>query len=97
MRKTIAPAILAVSLAFGAAAPAAAIDDFFKFGRLNVPREQWLSPSQVAEKLTQQGYKVTEIEADDGAYEVEMVDKNGVRIETHVHPATAELLPGYDD
>ena len=48
-------------------------------------------------KLSAQGYKVQEIEADDGAYEVEMVDKNGTRIETHVHPATAELLPGYDD
>ena len=33
----------------------------------------------------------------DWAYEVEMTDKNGVRIEAHVHPETGELLLGYDD
>ena len=49
---------------------------------------QWLSPTQIAEKLGAKGYKVVEIEADDGAYEVEMTDKNGVRIESHVHPKT---------
>jgi len=65
--------------------------------RLNVPRDQWLSPSQVSEKLAAQGYKVTEIETDDGTYEVDLVDKNGTRIEAHVHPATGELLIGYDD
>jgi hypothetical protein len=41
---------------------------------------------------------VTEIEIDDGAYEVEMIDKRtGTRIEGHVHPATGELMLGYDD
>ena len=31
-------------------------------------------------------------------YEVELIDKrNGPRIEAHVHPATGELLLGYDD
>ena len=48
-------------------------------------------------ELGAQGYKVSKIESEDGAYEVEMTDKDGVRIETHVHPATGELLPGYDD
>jgi hypothetical protein len=65
--------------------------------RLNVPRDQWLSPAQISEKLMAQGYKVTEIETDDGAYEVDLVDKNGTRVEAHVHPATGELLIGYDD
>jgi uncharacterized membrane protein YkoI len=40
---------------------------------------------------------VREIETDDGAYEVDVVDKDGVRMELHVHPATGELLRGYDD
>lgn len=65
--------------------------------RLNVPRDQWLSPAQISEKLSAQGYKVTEIETDDGAYEVDLIDKNGTRIEAHVHPATGELLVGYDN
>ena len=87
----------AFGLSLFAAAPAFAIDDWVGSNRLNVPRDQWMSPSEIGEKLSAQGYKVTEIESDDGAYEVEMVDKNGTRIETHVHPATGELLPGYDD
>jgi hypothetical protein len=94
MRAYLIAPVLALTL--GAAMPASA-DDWLKFNRLNVPKEQWLPPTQIAEKLAAQGYKVTEIEADDGAYEVEMVDKNGVRVEGHVHPATAELLVGYDD
>lgn len=86
-----------LALAVAAATPAVAADDSFKSGRLNVPRDQWLSPAQISEKLAGQGYKVTEIESDDGTYEVDLVDKNGTRIETHVHPATGELLVGYDD
>jgi hypothetical protein len=65
--------------------------------RLNVPRDQWLSPAQITDKLVSQGYRVTEIESDDGAYEVDLVDKNGTRVEGHVHPATGELLIGYDN
>ena len=53
----------------------------------------WLSPTQITEKLDQKGYKVTEIEVDDGSYEVEMTDKNGVRVDAHVHPETGELAP----
>jgi len=91
MRKFLAPALALLFIALatpGYADPAQ---------RLNVPRDQWLSPAQISEKLTAQGYKVTEIETDDGAYEVDLIDKNGTRIETHVHPATGELLIGYDD
>jgi hypothetical protein len=96
MRKTSLLTIVALSLAVAVPTAAFAIDDMFK-SRLNVPADQWLSPSAVTDKLTQQGYKVLEIKSDDGAYEVEMLDKNGVKVDTHVHPATAELLPGYDD
>jgi hypothetical protein len=65
--------------------------------RPRVPASQWLSPAQMVEKLTAQGYRVREIEADDGVYEVELTDKNGVRIEVDVHPATGAFLPDYDD
>lgn len=92
MRATLTASILALSLV-GAAAPAFA--DHHQ--RLSVPRDQWLSPTQISEKLATQGYKVTEIETDDGAYEVDLVDKNGTRVEGHVHPATGELLVGYED
>jgi hypothetical protein len=94
MRNYLIAPILALSLA-AAAFPAFA--DPAPGTRLNVPREQWLSPAQITEKLVAAGYKVTEIEADDGAYEVDLVDKNGTRVEAHVHPATGELLTGYDN
>ncbi len=91
MYTKIAAPILALSLTAATAAYADPVN------RLNVPVNQWLSPAQISEKLAAQGYKVTEIESDDGAYEVDLVDKNGTRVETHVHPATGELLVGYDD
>lgn len=94
MRNNIILTAVGLSLVAG---PAWAIDDWISGKRLNVPHDQWMSPAELSEKLSGQGYKVYEIEADDGAYEVEMVDKNGTRIETYVHPATGELLPGYDD
>lgn len=94
--KLILSAIL-LSAAIGVPAAAMAGDDAFESNRLNVPKDKWLSPTQITEKLDQKGYKVTEIEIDDGSYEVEMTDKNGVRVEGHVHPETGQLLLGYDD
>ncbi len=86
-----APLFAAAALTLAMLTPASASD------RLNVPADQWLSPSQLTEKLTAQGYKVHKIETDDGTYEVDLTDKNGVAIEANVHPATGEILLGYDD
>lgn len=90
----IAPAL---TLALAAAQPATVLADDHSSPRISVPRDQWLAPERISQKLGEKGYKVTEIETDDGAYEVEMLDKNGMKIEAHVHPATGELLVGYDD
>jgi hypothetical protein len=65
--------------------------------RLNIPPEQWLSVSEVIQKLKAQGYNVTKIEADDGVYEFDATNADGVYIEGHAHPATGEVLRGYDD
>ena len=88
--------LIASGLAVISATSAMASDDS-NSNRLHVPRDQWVSPSQMAEKLAAQGYKVHKIETDDGAYEVDMTDSNGVLMEVHVHPATGDVLPGYDD
>jgi hypothetical protein len=90
-------AALALSFAVGLPTAALAVDDILEMNRLSVPKSEWLSASEVAEKLRAKGYNVTEIEVDDGAYEVEMTDKSGTRIDAHVHPATGEVLTGYDD
>jgi hypothetical protein len=95
MRRYLVPTVFALSLA--AAVPALAADNEDGDSSLTVPRDQWLSPSEITDKLSAQGYKVEQIESDDGAYEVEMVGKNGARLETHVHPATAEILANDDD
>jgi hypothetical protein len=95
MRSTSLLTAITLSLA---AAPVSALPLNDEPNRVNVPKEQWLSPSQISEILSENGYKVTDIEIDDGGYEVELIDKNGMRIEGHVYvyPATGGLL-GHDD
>ena len=78
-------------LSFALASSALARDDDY-VGPLNVPRDQWLPISEVVKKLEGQGYRVHEIEADDGAYEFEATDQAGARVEGYAHPATGEIL-----
>ncbi|HVZ06207.1 PepSY domain-containing protein [Hyphomicrobium sp.] len=79
----------------GLALPAQA-DDHHK-NRLQIPPAKWLSVPQVLQKLKAQGYNVTKIEADDGVYEFDATNSDGVRIEGHANPETGEILTGYDD
>ncbi|MBA2125437.1 PepSY domain-containing protein [Hyphomicrobium methylovorum] len=92
MSKVLSLSALVVMM--GLATPAFADNDG---RRLNVPADQWLSVSEVIQKLSAQGYKVTKIEADDGAYEFDATNADGVRVEGHAHPATGQVLVGYDD
>jgi uncharacterized membrane protein YkoI len=48
--------------------------------------------SAVARKLEGQGYTVRGIERDDGAYEVEVTDADGMRLEAYLDPRTGEVL-----
>lgn len=53
----------------------------------------WLSIREVLDRLETQGYRdFTEIERDDGRYEVKAIDAQGQRVEIDVHPVTAEVL-----
>ncbi len=87
MKKLLAASVLSLALA----APAFAGDDDY-FGPLNVPRDQWLSASDVVQKIEAKGYTIREIEADDGVYEFEAIDSAGARVEGHAHPATGDIL-----
>lgn len=60
--------------------------------RVDAPRDQWMTIPQIVETLTSKGYQVREVEQDDGVYEVEATDKDGKRVEVHVHPVTGEIL-----
>ncbi len=83
------------ALAMAVSAPILASND--DRSGVDVPRDQWLSVSQIAAKLEAMGYQIREIETEDGVYEVEAVDKNGQRVEAYVHPATGEILKQEED
>lgn len=87
MKKHLAVSLLALGLAGSAFA---GDDDYI--GPLNVPRDQWLPIGDVIQKIEAKGYKVHEIEVDDGVYEFEATDANGLRVEGDAHPATGEIL-----
>jgi len=57
---------------------------------------EWISVGELAARLEAQGYRVREIEREDGAYEVEVVDANGFRMEARVDPTTGEILRSDD-
>ena len=48
---------------------------------------------EIADKLSPQGYEVLEIDSDDGAYEGEMLDKNGVKVDTLYIPRRPSSCP----
>lgn len=56
------------------------------------PRAGWMSVGEIVAKIEGQGYKVHEVEIDDGAYEVKAVDANGMRVEVDLDPSTGEPL-----
>ena len=58
----------------------------------DMPRDGWMSLVEVAEQLESQGYTPYEIEIDDGAYEVTMVDGQGMVIEAYIDPVNGEPL-----
>lgn len=87
LKTALATTLLALAVAGPALAQSAPAPD-----RINVPREQWLSPAQIIDKLASEGYTVREIEADDGVYEVEATIRDGVRVEMDVHPVTGEII-----
>ena len=58
----------------------------------DMPRDDWMSLTELALQLEDQGYTPYEIEIDDGAYEVTMVDGQGMVIETYINPTTGEPL-----
>ena len=91
-RFMIAPALALATLA-AAALPVAGGDlAESRSPRVDVPRDQWMSVAQIAEHFSAQGYDVRSVEAEKGRYEIEVVDKDGRRMEIDAHPVTGEIL-----
>jgi hypothetical protein len=90
-RTTITLAAAAVGLfALGAAAQS-------QNATVGQQSQDRMSLAQVATLLEGQGYVIHEIEWDDGGYEVEMRDANGLRVKAHLDPGTGEIRPYRDD
>ncbi|ANP44978.1 PepSY domain-containing protein [Candidatus Viadribacter manganicus] len=73
----------AAMAAFALAAPASA---------QSVASQPELSLSQVEGRLTAQGFRVLEIERDDGRYEVKALNSAGACVELDVHRSSGEVL-----
>ncbi len=91
MRTAFAAALIAVL----APAGAALADDDAHCGK--TPRDQWMSEEEVKARATELGYEVRRVETDDGCYEVDAIDRNGVRLEIDFHPVTGALVSSKDD
>jgi len=52
----------------------------------------WMSVSALSSQLEAQGYTVLEVDRDDGRYEVEMRDTNGVKYEAKINRITGEII-----
>ena len=48
------------------------------------PQPNWMTIEQVTKKLTDAGYKVRQVKAEDDGYEVSAIDMNGRRLEALV-------------
>lgn len=94
MRNFLMLPALAAAIAVSAASFALAASDTPK---VDAPREQWLSVGQITDKLTAQGYQIRKVKAEDNGYEVDAVDKNGMRLEADIHPVTGEILKSESD
>ncbi|GGK29761.1 PepSY domain-containing protein [Salinarimonas ramus] len=81
---------LALALIAGPALASSDRDDDERRGS-TIPAADWLSIGEITQRLEANGGRVTKVEADDGIYEVYIIE-DGVRYEMSVHPRTAEVL-----
>lgn len=87
MRKVV----ILSALALGAAACPALADQ-----RCAVPVADWRGEAELAADLAAKGWTVTQIQKEDGCYEVHGTDKAGTRQEILVDPKSFEIV-GRDD
>ena len=83
------PAVAVFALLFGVGVAAFAADEA---STTVAPREQWRPITEIIEQFTDMGYEVRGIEDDDGLYEVEAIDSNGLRVKAYVDPVSGEIL-----
>lgn len=88
MRKTLALTTAALLAASTLPALASSHDED-EYRRGSGPQ---MSVEEITAKVSAMGYEVREVEKDDGYYEVYATDKNGVRVELKLDPATGDTV-----
>lgn len=63
----------------------------------NQAQARTLTIAEIATRLEAQGYTVREIELERGVYEVEMTDRNGMRVKAYLDAVSGNVLPYGDD
>ena len=61
------------------------------------PIQSRMSLVEIATMLENQGYTVREIEMENGHYDVEMTDANGLRVSAYLDPVTGDVLRHVED
>lgn len=92
-RVTAATLILLAAGVIGFGQSAQASDDE---ACTKAPKEQWQTIDQLAAKLTEQGYKVTKVELEDGCAEAKVEDQEGKKSELKLDPVTAAVVEKED-
>lgn len=88
--KKLAVLALALTAATAFAAPVFADDD--DDGRRH-HRGNWIGVDKIHQQLTDLGYtRITDIERDDGRYEVDATSADGRRVDLVLHRETGEIL-----
>jgi hypothetical protein len=60
------------------------------------PKDRWQTIDQLKSKLVEQGYKVKEIEFEDGCAEADVQEKDGKKRELKLDPVTAAIVKSED-
>jgi hypothetical protein len=56
------------------------------------PRLKWIERKNVRAQVQSLGYKVVEIEVENGCYTVEVRDKNGKELDLYLDPVTGKIV-----
>jgi hypothetical protein len=87
-RRPLTPAShLAFACWFAAAAAAAADPPC-----TTEAREKWLAQAEVRERIKRLGYRIVDLEIENGCYAIEVRDKRGREIDLYVDPMTARIV-----
>lgn len=55
------------------------------------PKDQWMTEEAITKAVTEQGYEVKNVKAEDGCWEVKGT-KDGQRVEAYFDPVSGELV-----